>query len=90
MPLDTQISLIDGVRLDFANGFGVLRESNTSHSLTVRFAGDSMKDLQAVQGRFVALCELFDTHLAQQIAAIEPEWYRAAKQFNLYYKLRSI
>jgi len=73
MPLDTQISLIDGVRLDFANGFGVLRESNTSHSLTVRFAGDSMKDLQAVQARFVALCELFDTLLAQQIAAIEPE-----------------
>lgn len=73
MPLDTQISLIDGIRLDFANGFGVLRESNTSHSLTVRFAGDSMKDLQEVQARFVALCELFDSHLAQQIAAIEPD-----------------
>jgi len=73
MPADTQISLIDGMRLDFANGFGVLRESNTSHSLTVRFAGDSTKDLQQVQARFVALCELFDTHLAQQIAAIEPE-----------------
>ncbi|MGM8886431.1 phosphomannomutase [Psychrobacter sp. 1U2] len=73
IPEDTQISLIDGVRLDFANGFGVLRESNTSHSLTVRFAGDSIKDLQEVQARFVALCELFDSHLAQQVAAIGPE-----------------
>lgn len=73
IPADTQISLIDGIRLDFANGFGVLRESNTSHNLTVRFAGDSAKDLQQVQARFVALCKLFDSHLAQQIAAIEPE-----------------
>lgn len=73
LPVGTQLSCIDGVRLDFAKGFGVLRKSNTSHSLTVRFAGDSMADLKAVQSRFVTLCRTFDSHLAQQIEAIGTE-----------------
>lgn len=71
IPVGTRISCIDGVRLDFAHGFGVLRQSNTSHSLTVRFAGDSEDDLRAIQARFVRLCEPFDSHLAEQIATIE-------------------
>ncbi len=73
LPVGTQLSFIDGIRLDFANGFGVIRESNTSHSLTVRFAGDSLTDLKEVQTRFVALCEQVDKNLAKQIAAIHPE-----------------
>ena len=71
IPVGTRISCIDGVRLDFAHGFGVLRQSNTSHSLTVRFAGDSEDDLRAIQARFVRLCQPFDSHLAEQIATIE-------------------
>ena len=73
LPVGTQLSCIDGVRLDFAKGFGVLRKSNTSHSLTVRFAGDSVADLKAVQSRFVTLCRTFDSHLAQQIETIGTE-----------------
>lgn len=73
LPLGTLLTCIDGVRLDFARGFGILRQSNTSHSLTVRFAGDSIADLKDVQMRFVALCRLFDTHLAEQIATLYPE-----------------
>ena len=72
LPLGTRLTCIDGVRLDFSRGFGVLRQSNTSHSLTVRFAGDSIEDLQQVQARFVALCQPFDKNLAEQIAAIIP------------------
>lgn len=68
-----QLSCIDGVRLDFAHGFGVVRQSNTSHSLTVRFAGDSLADLQQIQAYFVALCQPFDGHLALQISAINAE-----------------
>ena len=71
LPTGTRISCIDGIRLDFAHGFGVLRRSNTSHSLTVRFAGDSEDDLRAIQNRFVRLCQPFDTELAAQIATID-------------------
>lgn len=73
LPLGTRLSCIDGIRLDFPHGFGVLRESNTSHSLTVRFAGDCSTDLQDVQARFVALCQPFDASIAAQIAAIRAE-----------------
>ncbi|MDN3452067.1 MULTISPECIES: phosphomannomutase [unclassified Psychrobacter] len=73
LPVGTKLSCIDGVRLDFAHGFGVLRQSNTSHNLTVRFAGDSMEDLKDIQGKFAALCRPFDKTLAEQIAAIPAE-----------------
>ena len=73
LPAGTRLSRIDGVRLDFTRGFGVLRQSNTSHSLTVRFAGDSLADMQYVQSRFVELCQIFDNQIAKQIATVRPE-----------------
>ncbi|WP_372843812.1 phosphomannomutase/phosphoglucomutase [Psychrobacter sp.] len=73
LPVGTKLSCIDGVRLDFAHGFGVLRQSNTSHNLTARFAGDSMADLQDIQAKFAALCRPFDKNLAAQIMAISPQ-----------------
>lgn len=73
LPVGTKLSCIDGVRLDFARGFGVLRQSNTSQNLTVRFAGDSIDDLIDVQTRFAALCRPFNKTLAMQILAIVPE-----------------
>lgn len=73
LPIGTRLSCIDGLRLDFEHGFGVLRKSNTSHSLTVRFAGDSLADLKDIQLRFVALCRPFYNTLAEQIAMIYPE-----------------
>lgn len=73
LPSGTRLTCIDGVRLDFAHGFGVLRQSNTSHHLTVRFAGDSLADLKDIQARFVALCRPFDKNLAAQIADLISE-----------------
>ncbi len=73
LPVSTKLSCIDGVRLDFARGFGVLRQSNTSQNLTVRFAGDSIDDLIDVQTRFAALCRPFNKTLAMQILAIVAE-----------------
>jgi len=72
-PVGTKLSCIDGVRLDFAHGFGVLRQSNTSHNLTARFAGDSIEDLRDIQAKFAALCRPFDKKLAEQIVAIPAE-----------------
>lgn len=73
LPIGTKLSCIDGVRLDFAHGFGVLRQSNTSHKLTARFAGDTLNDLKDIQEKFAALCRPFDQELAEQIAAIPAE-----------------
>jgi len=73
LPVGTKLSCIDGVRLDFAHGFGVLRQSNTSNSLTARFAGDSMDDLKDIQATFAALCRPFNAALAEQILAIPAE-----------------
>ena len=73
MPVGTTLSCIDGVRLDFTHGFGVLRQSNTSHHLTVRFAGDSMDDLKDIQEKFAALCRPFDKELSAKIIAIPVE-----------------
>ena len=73
LPAGTRLSCTDGLRLDFEHGFGVLRKSNTSDSLTVRFAGDSVADLRDIQARFVALCRPFHDTLAEQIAAIYSE-----------------
>lgn len=66
------INTTDGLRLDFAHGFGILRKSNTGNFLTVRFAGDSLDDLQQVQKVFVSLCRSIDADLAKQVAQIQP------------------
>lgn len=66
------INTIDGLRLDFAHGFGILRRSNTGNFLTVRFCGDTLKDLQQVQTVFVGLCRSIDDELAKQVASIQP------------------
>ena len=73
LPIGTKLSCIDGVRLDFAHGFGVLRQSNTSYNLTARFAGDTLDDLKEIQAKFAALCRPFDQALAEQITAIPVE-----------------
>lgn len=67
-----QINTIDGLRLDFAHGFGIVRKSNTGNFLTVRFCGDSLADLTHVQTVFVDLCRDVDAHLAAQVASIQP------------------
>ena len=43
---------IDGVRVDYADGFGLVRASNTTPSLVLRFEGDSPEALARIQMRF--------------------------------------
>lgn len=71
LPSDARLTCIDGLRLDFTNGFGIIRSSNTSNSLTVRFAGDSLSDLTQIQGYFVSLCQSISQDLANQVANIQ-------------------
>lgn len=47
-----RVSTIDGIRSDFADGWGLVRASNTSPKLTLRFAGDDQEALQRIQSLY--------------------------------------
>jgi phosphomannomutase/phosphoglucomutase len=43
---------IDGLRVDFADGWGLVRASNTTPSLVMRFEADNKEGLSRIQGEF--------------------------------------
>ncbi|HJV84055.1 MAG TPA: phosphomannomutase/phosphoglucomutase, partial [Noviherbaspirillum sp.] len=47
-----QIVTIDGVRVEYADGFGLARSSNTTPVVVLRFEGESQQALQRIQGEF--------------------------------------
>jgi len=49
---DGNITTIDGMRVDFSNGWGLVRASNTTPSLVIRFEADSKEALVGIQERF--------------------------------------
>ncbi|MFQ5934965.1 MAG: phosphomannomutase/phosphoglucomutase [Acidiferrobacterales bacterium] len=46
---DAKVTTIDGLRVDFADGFGLVRASNTQPVLVFRFEADSAAALQRIQ-----------------------------------------
>ena len=46
------LTTIDGVRVDYAKGWGLVRASNTTPVLVLRFEADDEAELAAHQGRF--------------------------------------
>ncbi|MDM1708333.1 phosphomannomutase/phosphoglucomutase [Thiopseudomonas alkaliphila] len=49
---DGSITAIDGVRVDYATGWGLIRASNTTPVLVLRFEGESEQELQRIQAIF--------------------------------------
>ncbi|MBI3897778.1 MAG: phosphomannomutase/phosphoglucomutase [Gammaproteobacteria bacterium] len=49
---DAQVTTIDGLRVDFPDGFGLVRASNTTPMLVLRFEGDTAEALKRIQDRF--------------------------------------
>ncbi len=47
-----KLSTLDGVRVDFAKGWGLVRASNTSPCLTLRFEGETEEVLKQLQQTF--------------------------------------
>ena len=47
-----EITHLDGVRVDFEDGFGLIRASNTSPKLTLRFEGDSQECIERIHAQF--------------------------------------
>jgi phosphomannomutase/phosphoglucomutase len=52
---DANISMIDGIRADFENGWGLVRASNTTPSLIMRFEGKDKESMLEVQEKFRTL-----------------------------------
>ena len=59
-----EITLIDGIRVDFDNGWGLIRPSNTSPVLSLRFEADTEADLQQIQTLFQTQLQRVDSFLA--------------------------
>ena len=55
------VTRIDGLRVDYADGFGLVRASNTSPALTLRFEADDATALDRIRSTFGA-----------QLSAIDP------------------
>jgi phosphomannomutase/phosphoglucomutase len=58
-----KVTSIDGVRVDFAKGWGLVRASNTAAELTLRFEADDNDALMTVQHVFKQQLQLVDSSL---------------------------
>jgi phosphomannomutase/phosphoglucomutase len=56
-----KVNTMDGIRVDFTDGWGLVRASNTGPALTARFEADTRESLETIKAEFRA-----------QIALIEP------------------
>jgi phosphomannomutase/phosphoglucomutase len=54
---------IDGVRVDFPDGWGLIRASNTSPVLSLRFEADGQSSLDRIQDEFQAALDRVDPEL---------------------------
>lgn len=58
------LTRIDGIRVDFSDGWGLIRPSNTSPVLSLRFEADSNEALSRIQAEFQAQLQKVDGDLA--------------------------
>ena len=58
-----QLTTIDGLRADFDDGWGLVRASNTTPSLVIRFEADSQSALERIQDSFRNAMHAIDSEL---------------------------
>jgi len=51
-PGNEQIITIDGLRVEYADGFGLARSSNTTPVIVMRFEAETPEALARIQGQF--------------------------------------
>ena len=65
--LDGEKITIDGLRVNFKNGWGLIRASNTTPKLVLRFEGDSLKEMNEIKDLFLSelsrICPNIDINL---------------------------
>lgn len=57
---DGQLTLVDGVRVDFAYGWGLVRASNTADELTLRFEANDETAMHKIKSLFVKELRIID------------------------------
>ena len=60
---DANVTMIDGLRADYEDGWGLVRASNTTPVLVLRFEGDSKAAMKRVQDAFKAQLHAVDPNL---------------------------
>lgn len=60
---DAKVNRLDGVRADFPDGWGLVRASNTTPALLLRFEASSESSLQRIQAMFRELLDKVDPAL---------------------------
>jgi len=60
---DATLTTIDGLRVDWADGWGLVRASNTNPALTLRFEADTQDALDRIQRIFRERLRLVDKQL---------------------------
>jgi phosphomannomutase len=68
-PAPAQVSTIDGLRVDWPDGFGLIRASNTTPVLVLRFEGQTEAALHRIQDAMMALLRAVKPGAAVQEAA---------------------
>lgn len=63
---DGKVSKLDGLRVDFKNGWGLVRASNTGPAITMRFEADDDAAIQKIQGLFREQIGLINPALAEE------------------------
>ncbi|PKT88853.1 phosphomannomutase/phosphoglucomutase, partial [Neisseria meningitidis] len=53
----TEIITIDCLRVEFPDGFGLMRASNTTPILVLRFEADTQEAIERIQSQFKAVIE---------------------------------
>jgi phosphomannomutase len=64
-----EVGTIDGVRVDFADGFGLIRGSNTTPVLVLRFEGHTPEALHRIEHDFMAALKAVKPDAAVEAAA---------------------
>ena len=54
---DASMTTLDGLRVDFSDGWGLIRASNTEPALTLRFEADDKESLEDIKGSFRELLQ---------------------------------
>ena len=60
---DAEISTIDGLRVDYNDGWGLLRASNTTSCLVMRFEAESKERLLEIKNSFISQIRKIDSRL---------------------------
>ncbi len=60
---EANLTMIDGIRADYADGWGLVRASNTTPCLVLRFEGQTKEAMMNVQARFKKILHAVDETL---------------------------